>query len=73
MHNVGLPGPQPCDILSDLGVKQIACAERSLLILTDTGKVYSMYYSSEAQVSSFTFVLFKVFKSIGCLYFSVLT
>lgn len=42
-------GPQHCDILGELGVKQICCAERLLLVLTQTGKVYTMYYNSEAQ------------------------
>lgn len=50
MHNLGAVGPQQCDILGELGVKQISCSERSLLILTHLGKVYSMYYNSEAQV-----------------------
>jgi len=48
--NGGGTGPQLCDILEELGVKSISCAEKLLLILTDTGKVYSLYYSSEAQV-----------------------
>ncbi|ODN06550.1 E3 ubiquitin-protein ligase HERC2 [Orchesella cincta] len=42
-------GPQHCDILGELGVKQICCAERLLMILTQAGKVYTMYYNSEAQ------------------------
>lgn len=42
-------GPQHCDILGELGVRQICCAERLLLILTQGGKVYTMYYNSEAQ------------------------
>lgn len=42
-------GPQHCDILGELGVKQLCCAERLLLILTQCGKVYTMYYNSEAQ------------------------
>lgn len=46
----GVVGPQHCDILGELGVKQICCAERLLLILTQAGKVYTMYYNSEAQV-----------------------
>jgi len=49
MH-MGSTGPQHCDILGELGVKQICCSERSLLILTQAGKVYTMYYNSEAQV-----------------------
>jgi E3 ubiquitin-protein ligase HERC2 len=47
---MGSQGPQHCDILGELGVKQICCAERSLLILTHSLKVYTMYYNSEAQV-----------------------
>ncbi|CAG7818352.1 unnamed protein product [Allacma fusca] len=46
---VGSMGPQQCDVLGELGVQQICCAERCLLILTQNCKVYTMYYSSEAQ------------------------
>ncbi|XP_076028585.1 E3 ubiquitin-protein ligase HERC2 isoform X2 [Oratosquilla oratoria] len=38
-----------CDSLAELGIKSICCAERCLLILTQKGCMYSMYYSSEAQ------------------------
>ncbi|XP_046386640.1 E3 ubiquitin-protein ligase HERC2 isoform X3 [Ischnura elegans] len=46
---VSLSQPQPCEAIGELGVKQMACAERCMLILTLTGRVYVMYYSSEAQ------------------------
>lgn len=45
--------PQCCESIGELGVKNIVCAERWLLILTLTGKVYIMYYSSETQVIFF--------------------
>lgn len=48
-HDMGT-FPQNCESIGELGVKQIVCAERWLLILTLLGKVYIMYYSSETQV-----------------------
>ncbi|CAH1964040.1 unnamed protein product [Acanthoscelides obtectus] len=42
-------GPQNCEALSELTVKQIRCSERGILILTCAGKVYYMYYTSETQ------------------------
>lgn len=48
-HDLGM-SPQCCESIGELGVKQIVCAERWLLILTLTGKVFIMYYSSETQV-----------------------
>ncbi len=43
-------GPNVIESLSEIGgVKQIACAERCLLALTKSGKVYMMLYSSETQ------------------------
>ncbi|XP_023713900.1 E3 ubiquitin-protein ligase HERC2 [Cryptotermes secundus] len=41
--------PQYCEAIGELGVAQIACAERCLLILTNAGKVFTVYYSSETQ------------------------
>lgn len=41
--------PQVCDSVSELGVKQLSCAENCVLVLTNDGKVYIMYYSSETQ------------------------
>lgn len=38
-----------CDSLAELGIKSIACAERCLLILTQKGSLYSLYYNSETQ------------------------
>ena len=44
-------GPHALRMFSELGgVQQIVCAERCLLTLTRSGKVYSMYYSSDTQV-----------------------
>ena len=44
-------GPHVMESLSELGgIQQIACAERCLLSLTRSGKVYCLYYSSETQV-----------------------
>ncbi|XP_042217246.1 E3 ubiquitin-protein ligase HERC2-like isoform X2 [Homarus americanus] len=37
-----------CDSLAELGIKSLACAERCLLILTQKGTMYSLYYNSEA-------------------------
>ncbi|KAK7486952.1 hypothetical protein BaRGS_00021768, partial [Batillaria attramentaria] len=43
-------GPHQLDIFNDLGgIQQIACAERCLLVLTRSGRVYSMFYSSDTQ------------------------
>ena len=43
--------PHLLDMFSDLGgIQQVACAERCLLALTRSGKVYSMFYSSDTQV-----------------------
>ncbi|KAI8508669.1 E3 ubiquitin-protein ligase herc2, partial [Branchiostoma belcheri] len=38
-----------CEMLGELGVLQLACAERCLVALTKTGRVYMCYYSSESQ------------------------
>ncbi|KAK9747383.1 Regulator of chromosome condensation (RCC1) repeat [Popillia japonica] len=40
-------GPQLCDAISELNIKQLRCSERSLLALTRDGKVYFMYFCSE--------------------------
>ncbi|CAH0559020.1 unnamed protein product [Brassicogethes aeneus] len=42
-------GPQNCESLSELTVQQICCSDRKLLLLTRSGKVYYMYYTSETQ------------------------
>lgn len=39
--------PQTCDAISDLNIKQMCCSDRSLLILSRDGKVYSMYFCSD--------------------------
>ena len=40
-------GPQPCDMISEMNIKQLCCSEHSLLALTQEGKVYFMYFCSE--------------------------
>jgi len=42
--------PQYCEAIGELGVAQIVCAERCLIVLTSTGKVFTVFYSSETQV-----------------------
>ncbi|XP_071532835.1 E3 ubiquitin-protein ligase HERC2 isoform X2 [Panulirus ornatus] len=37
-----------CDSLAELGIKSLACAECCLLILTQKGNMYSLYYNSES-------------------------
>lgn len=45
-------GPHILEFFNDMGgIQQIACAERCLLALTRTGRVYSMFYSSDTQVT----------------------
>ncbi|CAB0032033.1 unnamed protein product [Trichogramma brassicae] len=41
--------PYCCDSIADIGVRQLCCTERALLILSLNGKVYSMSYGSETQ------------------------
>ncbi|KAJ8681467.1 hypothetical protein QAD02_017254 [Eretmocerus hayati] len=41
--------PHYCDAIAEIGVKQLCCTERALLILSFSGKVYMMYYGSENQ------------------------
>ena len=46
-------GPSIVESLSKLGgLQQMACAERCLLALSKSGKVYMLYYSSESQVTA---------------------
>lgn len=41
--------PFYCDAIAELGIKQLCCTERALLILSLSGDVYMMYYGSETQ------------------------
>ncbi|KAK0097381.1 hypothetical protein PV326_002182 [Microctonus aethiopoides] len=41
--------PFYCDAIAELGVKQLCCTARGLMILTQNGKVYAMHYCSETQ------------------------
>ena len=43
-------GPVSLDLLLQLGVAQICCAEKCFLILSRTGRVYMCSYSGEEQV-----------------------
>lgn len=42
-------GPQCCDAIAELSIKQLCCSDRGILILSSSGKLYYMYYSSETQ------------------------
>ncbi|KAJ8962033.1 hypothetical protein NQ314_005815 [Rhamnusium bicolor] len=42
-------GPQTCEAIAELTIKQLCCSDRGILILTCSGKVYYMYYTSETQ------------------------
>lgn len=56
--------PQYCEAIGELGVAQIVCAERCLLILTNAGRVFTVYYSSETQVGFISSINLKYRKSI---------
>lgn len=42
-------GPQNCESIAELTIKQLCCSERGILVLSCSGKVYYMYYTSETQ------------------------
>ncbi|XP_072386929.1 E3 ubiquitin-protein ligase HERC2 [Diabrotica undecimpunctata] len=42
-------GPQSCEAIADLTIKQLCCSDRGILILSCSGKVYFMYFTSETQ------------------------
>lgn len=56
--------PQYCEAIGELGVAQISCAERCLLIRTNAGKVFTVYYSSETQVRFISRIKLKYRNSI---------
>ncbi|XP_015606913.1 E3 ubiquitin-protein ligase HERC2 isoform X2 [Cephus cinctus] len=41
--------PLHCEAITELGVKQLCCTEKALMILSLNGKIFMMYYGSEAQ------------------------
>lgn len=43
-------GPIQCEGLANLGVTQIACAEKRFLILSRNGRVYTQAYNSDTLV-----------------------
>lgn len=42
-------GPQCCEAIAELTIKQLCCADRGILILSSLGKLFYMYYTSETQ------------------------
>ena len=45
-------GPIQCEGLANLGVTQIACAEKRFLILSRNGRVYTQAYNSDTLVGA---------------------
>ncbi|XP_066141939.1 E3 ubiquitin-protein ligase HERC2 isoform X1 [Euwallacea fornicatus] len=43
------PGPQLCESLAELSIKQMKCSERGVIFLTHAGTVYITFYTSETQ------------------------
>lgn len=56
-----MSGPIQCEGLANLGVVQVACAEKRFLILSRNGRVYTQAYNSE------TLVRVCVFKNLFCI------
>jgi hypothetical protein len=48
--SISSDGPHNCDALEELGVAQMVCSDRSLLVLSLSGKVYQMLYASKTEV-----------------------
>nr|CAD7262173.1 unnamed protein product [Timema shepardi] len=44
-------GPHSCEAIGELEIARVASAERCVHILTTSGKIYMVFYSSETQVS----------------------
>lgn len=42
-------GPQCCEAIAELTIKQLCCSDRGILILSSLGKLFYMYYTSETQ------------------------
>ncbi|KAK5650580.1 hypothetical protein RI129_001609 [Pyrocoelia pectoralis] len=40
-------GPHLCEVLMELGIQQLCCSDRTILVLTRSGKVYAIYYNLE--------------------------
>lgn len=45
-----MSGPIQCEGLANLGVVQVACAEKRFLILSRNGRVYTQAYNSDTLV-----------------------
>ena len=57
-YYANVSGPIQCEGLANLGVVQIACAEKRFLILSRNGRVYTQAYNSDTLVS-FILCVFK--------------
>lgn len=53
-YYANVSGPIQCEALANLGVTQIACAEKCFLILSRNGKVYTQAYNNNTLVCSNT-------------------
>lgn len=67
-----MSGPIQCEGLANLGVVQIACAEKRFLILSRNGRVYTQAYNSDTLVSFLhifenVFYVISLFHAIGLL------
>lgn len=52
-----MSGPIQCEGLANLGVMQVACAEKRFLILSRNGRVYTQAYNSDTLVRVFNMFL----------------
>lgn len=57
-------GPIQCEALANLGIVQVACAEKHFLILCRNGRVYTQAYNSDTLVSDFSPVCINTFSSV---------
>lgn len=64
-YYANVSGPIQCEGLANLGVVQIACAEKRFLILSRNGRVYTQAYNSDTLVS-FLQIFENVFYIISC-------
>lgn len=55
-----MSGPIQCEGLANLGVVQVACAEKRFLILSRNGRVYTQAYNSDTLVRVF-YMFLKLF------------
>lgn len=63
-YYANVSGPIQCEGLANLGVTQVACAEKRFLILSRNGRVYTQAYNSDTLVGDSCLLLYKVLKCI---------